>query len=408
MINSMVWIVIAAVILLAASRWIEQAHRRFPFARVLGGGWVLLALGIVVGPQVTGIMPAQRIEQLQPILLILLTWIGIIVGLQCRAVLIRAIPTALWRWMSFDFALSILLSIVAGGVIARIMQPDSPTAAHILLSGTIAAIAIGWNPETRSLGIRNDVASKRLSILVQGGAGGLAIAAIAMASLALQCAYEDSSGTIVFAPWGGMLALAMEIGAVVVVALGAHEILRDTREDDARTSLIVIGALCLLSGVAVSFGGSALLTGMLFGATIAMSSRRLRGLEHLIVAAEPMVASGCFFFAGVTLALPATITTLSGAVMLGTIALVLALARWVIKPLIMTMALASIRSTIALDSPAGRAPIRQAPLTIVILLAFAIQDSSGIADQLLAFAVLIALLSVALACVPPRSARSTR
>lgn len=368
--------------------------------RVLGGGWAILAFGVLVGPGVFGVFDGERLLQVQPILLILLTWAGIVIGMQCRVRLFRAIPPALWRWVSLDLCVSLMLSVVAGGLVARIWQPDSPAAAHILLTGTFAAVAIGWNPESRSLGAHTDAAATRMGVLVQAGAGVLAICTVVISSLALQCAFQDSNGNVIFAPYGGLLALMMEIGAVAVVALGAREILRDTREDDARTTLIVIGTLCILSGITVLFGGSGLLAGLIFGASIGLSRRRLRALEHFISSAEPIVASGCFFFAGITLALPTASFTLIGALAVGAIVIMLALARRVLKPLIMTLALARDCQTVALDSPAARAPVRQAPLTIIVLLAFAIQDTSGLANQLLALAVLVSLLSVAFTLVP--------
>lgn len=404
MTNSIFWLAFGIVILVAGSRWTEQLRRRFPIFNVLGGGWALLALGIAVGPRGAGVLDGERLAQVQPILLVLLTWSGVIVGLQCQSALVRAIPAALWRWITFDLILSLLLSVAAAGLIVRIWQPDSPAAAQILLTGILSAIAIGWNPETRSLGIRTDTPALRLAVLVQSGAGALAVCSIAIATLALQCAHQDFSGAVIFAPYGGMVALAMEIGAVIVVSLGAYGILRDSREDDARTTLIVIGALCLLSGIAVTFGGSGLLTGMLFGAMIGLGRRRLRGLEHLISYSEPIVASGCFFFAGITLALPGGTASMNSVLIVGAIALSLAIARRVLKPLIMNVALSTVRESVALDSPVARAPIRQAPLTIVVLLAFAIQDSSGLADQLLGLAVLISLLST-LSTFWPRPAR---
>lgn len=405
MTNSIFWLALGVVILVAGSRWTERIRRRFPISNVLGGGWALLVLGIAVGPRGAGVLDGERLSQVQPILLVLLTWSGVVVGLQCQAALVRAIPAALWRWITFDLTFSLLLSVAAAGLLARIWQPDSPAAAQILLTGIIAAIAIGWNPETRSLGIRADAPAMRMAVMVQSGAGALAICSIAIATLALQCVHQDFTGAVIFAPYGGMVALAMECGAVIVVSLGAYGILRDSREDDARTTLIMIGALCLLSGIAVAFGGSGLLTGLLFGAMIGLGRRRLRGLEHLISYSEPIVASGCFFFAGITLAFPGGTTKISSVVIVCAIALSLSIARRVLKPLIMNIALASVRDSVALDSPAARGPVRQAPLTIVVLLAFAIQDSSGLADQLLGLAVLISLMST-LSTFWPRHGRS--
>lgn len=405
MTNSIFGLAIGIVILVAGSRWTERIRRRFPISNVLGGGWALLALGIAIGPHGAGVLDGERLSQVQPILLVLLTWSGVIVGLQCQATLVRAIPNVLWRWITFDLTISLLMSVAVAGLLARIWQPESPAAAQILLTGVTAAIAIGWNPETRSLGIRSDAPAMRLAVLVQSGAGVLAICSLAIATLALQCAHQDFSGAVIFAPYGGMLALAMECGAVIVVSLGAYGILRDSREDDARTTLIVIGSLCLLSGIAVTFGGSGLLTGLLFGAMIGLGRRRLRGLEHLLSYSEPIVASACFFFAGITLAFPGGATSLNSILTVIAIALSLAIARRVLKPLIMNVALASVRDSVALDSPVARAPIRQAPLTIVVLLAFAIQDSSGLADQLIGLAVLISLMST-LSTFWPRPARS--
>lgn len=403
MTNSFLALALGAVILVAGNRWTERMRRRFPIVTVLGRGWTLLALGFAIGPHGAGMLEGDRMQQLQPILLVLLTWSGVVVGLQCQPALIRAIPRVLWRWITFDLAFSFLLSVVAAGLIARIWQPDTPAAAHILLSGTIAAMAIGWNPETRSLGICTDAAAMRLTVLVQAGAGALAICTIAIATIALQCAFQDEQGTVVFAPYGGALVLAVEIASVLVVSFAAYGILRDFHEDDARTTLIAIGALCLLSGIAVSFGGSGLLSGMLLGIMIGLAGKRLRGLGQLLSHAEPLVASGCFFFAGVTLALPSAAGSITGALTIGAIAALLAIARRVLKPLIMHIALADESASIALDSPAARAPVRQAPLAIVVLLAFAIQDSSGLADQLLGLAVLISLLSTIATTLPWRA-----
>ncbi len=403
--SPLVWLALGVVVLIAGSRWTERFRRRFPKSNIFGGGWALLALGILLGPHGTSVLEGNGMQQLQPILLVLLTWSGVIVGLQCQRVLIRAIPPVLWRWICFDLTLGILLSTVAAGVIARVWQPDSPAAAHVLLTGTLAAFALGWNPESRSLGIRVDARSLRMGALVQGGAGALAIFSLAIATISLQCVQQSAVAGVVFAPYGGMLALAIETCAVVVVSFCAYGILRDSREDDARTTLIIIGALCLLSGIAVTLGGSGLLTGMLFGAMIGLGGRRLRGLEHVMSSAEPIVAGGCFLFAGMTIAIPPAAMTSSGALTIGAIIIMLVIARRTLKPLMMNLALGRDRESVALDAPAARAPIRQAPLTIVVLLAFSIEDSSGLADQLLTVAVLISILSTLSTLLPRPSDR---
>lgn len=394
MTNALIWLGLGVLLLVSESRAIERAQRRLGFMRLLGGGWTILVLGVAIGPEALGIVDSARLANAQPALLVLLTWCGAIIGLQCRPALIKAIPHALWRWIAYDYVISLICAVAAAALLSRIWQPENELAAQVMLIGVVTTIGIGWNPETRSLGIRTDAGSNRLAMLVQAGAGMLAILSVITATVSLQAVEQVSGGDVHFARWGGALAMLMEIAAVFVVSLGSIAILRDSREDDARTTLVVIGALALLSGIAVSFGGSGLFGGLLFGMAVACSRRRLKRLESFIGSSEPIIASGCFLFAGLMLELPSNFQQCAGIV---AIAVLIAVSRRILKPLVMDIALRKESASLAPDAPAMRAPIRQAPLTIVILMAFVAREPSGLVAQLLCLAVLIALFAIVLA-----------
>ena len=63
MTNSIFWLALGVVILVAGSRWTERIRRRFPITNVLGGGWALLVLGIAVGPRGAGVLDGERLSQ---------------------------------------------------------------------------------------------------------------------------------------------------------------------------------------------------------------------------------------------------------------------------------------------------------------------------------------------------------
>ncbi|MSR28660.1 MAG: hypothetical protein EXS03_03680 [Phycisphaerales bacterium] len=398
MIDLFVWLALGLIVLLAGGRWMDRGARQQRFLRILGGGWGFLFLGVVLGPMASGIVSEDRLATAQPILLLLLAWCGAVVGLQCQWALIRAIPRPLWRWIAADFFLCLLGGAVAATALSGAWQQEPSAAGQLVLAGTAASIAIGWNPESRSLGIRSNQASLKLARFVQVGAGALAIGSVLVSSLSLQIAHLDSSGVAVMAPSAGLWALALEAAAVAAVALVAVAIVRDSREDDARTTLVVVGALALLAGVAVSCGGSGLFSGLLIGATIAASRTRASTLAAFISRGEPVVAAGLFLFAGLLLRVPAEPVVCLWLVIA---AVVIALARDILKPLVMALALGADAPAQLHSLPASRAVVRQAPLVIVVLLAFSVQDRSGLASELLTLGTLVALGSIALTALRP-------
>jgi hypothetical protein len=398
----LVIVAVAVIALLAGGARMERVARIPAVGALVHGGWVYCAIGIILGPLGIDAIDSQRLAALQPLVACLLALIGVIAGAQCTPAILRAIPTRVVGWVSLDAMLSVALGGVALAVLARPLVDgdgaDGLTPPRVLMLAaalaTLVAATCGWAPESRTLVVSAHPRSVRLSVLLQGGAGLAALVAIVLSSLATVPLDPAPEGGMAPAPaFGGPLVAASVVAALVVTAV-AMALLRDARRDDARTVVTLFGSLALVAGTATAANASPLLAGTLCGVCLAQCGARVSRILTLAHASEPVAAAALFLLAG---------TQLQGdhAPVVAVAALALALGRRALKPRVLSRALHGEREHVAIESPLGRACVRQSPMAVAVALTAASALPAAAASVLLSTVVLAGALSWVLAVLPP-------
>lgn len=341
---------------------------RWPVASaLLGGGWIAMACGVLLGPLALGLLQRESLVELRPLVQLGLAWVGLLVGLQMRGALLQAVPSALWRWTALDAVVSALLAGAATLACMHRMAPDVGAGALWTVVSLMAAASIGWSGEVRSLhGL--DTRASQVVALIQAGAGlGSALAIIASDMVSLS---PDASRMLL-----ATLAVAAAAALSLRAALGRQS------GDDGRLTLALLGTLALIAGAAATAGASPLPGAFLLGMVVAnLRGGSLRRMERLVAESEPAVAAVFFLLAGVMLQgglgwwpwlLAAAITAL----------------RLTLKPLAAALALGH-RWSEPGASRLRAAPIRQAPIAIVLAVAsLQAHDTPTLRAALLALAV---------------------
>jgi len=364
----------ATALLLAFVSLSRPAARlaRWPLASaLLGGGWIALLAGTLLGPGGFGLLHRESLIELRPLTQLGLAWIGLLVGLQMKRSLLALVPTPLWRWVALDAAISFVTVAAWTFLALRWAAPSSTLRTTWPMASLAGAASIGWSGELRSLrGL--DARAVRVATLVQAGAGLGSVLAIV------------SSDLISFSPEGSRsliatLLVAAAAGTSLRAVLGSHV------GSDGRLTLALLATLSLVAGAAAAMDATplpgAFLLGMIVTNTQGGSMRRM---ERLVSESEPAVAAIFFLLAGVLL---------EGAnawwpwVVAGGVLVV----RLVAKPLIAGIALHQ-----AWREPgAGRlrsAVVRQAPIAIALGVA-ALQAHDGSVER----GILLALTVVGFA-----------
>jgi Kef-type K+ transport system membrane component KefB len=336
-------------------------------AALIGGGWVALAAGALLGPLGCNVLKDDSLLELRPLLQLGLAWIGFLVGLQLKRSVLAQVPGSLWRWIALDAA----VSVVGGGAVAAcILRPTAPDGALGTLwipCALVACATVGWSGELRSLrGL--DARAPQLATLIHAGAGLGSAAAVLLYGVAALQASDAAAGASSLDAAHGALGLLITAAVSLVAAAAIHAALRLESWSDGRIIATLVGALAFVAGVATALHGSPMLGACLLGAIITnKSSGALRRLERLVAESEVAVASMFFLLAGAMLSPSTDLRPWWIA------AALLALRGAVKSPV------ARACSGAAWPEPGARAmhvaPVRQAPIAIVLAAAALIERS---------------------------------
>lgn len=262
---------------------------RWPLASaLLGGGWIALACGLLLGPAGIGLLKVESLGELRPLTQVGLAWIGLLVGLQMKSSLLAAVPTTLWRWSVLDAVVSFLCAATITGLVLRWAAPAASLRVLWPVMSLIAAGTIGWSGELRSLrGL--DTRAAGVASLVQGGAG-------LGSALAIVCA-----DLISLSPDGSRSLLAT-LAVATAAAFSLRAVLGSTAGTDGRLTLALLGTLALIAGASASVSASPLPGAFLLGLVVTnLRGAPMRRLERLVAESEPAVAAVFFLLAGVLL-----------------------------------------------------------------------------------------------------------
>jgi Kef-type K+ transport system membrane component KefB len=262
---------------------------RWPLASALvGGGWLALAAGLVLGPGGTGLLRNQALVELRPLTQLGLAWVGLLVGLQMRRDLVAAVPNTLWRWVITDAAVAFLAGAAVTVACLRSLTPDMELSRLWPVASLAGAACIGWSGELRSLrGL--DVRAPQVAAWMQAGAGlGSALAIIA-------------SDLVTMSPRGsqGLFAVLAIAGAA---ALSLRTVLGPQSGQDGRLILALVATLATVAGAGAAMDASPMTGAFLLGLVVAnLRGGPMRRMERLVSESEPAVAAIFFMLAGVML-----------------------------------------------------------------------------------------------------------
>ena len=142
--------------LVGTSRSAYRFRRSRVMTALVGGGWLSVLAGVLVGPEVTGLITRETLYNSIPLLAIGLGWIGFIVGFQVRLGLLRQIQRRAYATVALDAATSILIFGLIGVLGLRYWAGEITPAESWPPLALIVAASIGWKMEPRSVGLSQD------------------------------------------------------------------------------------------------------------------------------------------------------------------------------------------------------------------------------------------------------------
>ncbi|MCG6963536.1 MAG: hypothetical protein LJE95_09750 [Acidobacteria bacterium] len=250
---------LALVVLVALALAGAEARRRLR-GRGVGGpmleNFFFVAVGVGLGSLGLGLFPDELVTTLRPIVLLGVTWIGLVVGLQLDLKVLARLK-AWHRLVGFG------VPAVTGGVVAvGAVLVGRPTDEVVLL----AAVAMVASPRVILLLARTaapaDRAAMRLLKLVT-----------ALSSIpALVLFGTVAALTGVGAGWltevlGGGERLLLMVGLAVVLGYATNVLLAGERAP-VHILAVLIGITALSAGAAILLGGEPMLMGLITGAVI--------------------------------------------------------------------------------------------------------------------------------------------
>lgn len=372
--------------LLGTSRFAYRFRRSRFMAALVGGGWLSVVVGALLGPEVTGLITRETVYQTVPLLTVGLGWIGFIVGFQIRLSLLKQIPASMYTAVVLDAAITVAAVGALAYVGLRTWVGDAPLPELWLALAVLVTATLGWKMELRSVRL-NRVAAASMSLRVSGSL--LAVLAIVIFGIATKAVGRDPDGTMVFLPERGTLKLVHTLLLAGAIGVVGRILIRLAGSKFGHQLAVFLGIVAFTAGSAKQIGVSPLITTMLAGFVFAnVNARGLVAFERFIFRAEHAMAVVFGMLAGILLdpsiGPPGVL-----------LACALVVLRAIYKPLI-------VRKTYR-GGPGGPDPdtrealgfatVRQSPLMLVLGVSLLLVEPSIFHKQILSVLVIAGIMS---------------
>ncbi|MBL9140600.1 MAG: hypothetical protein JNK53_01930 [Phycisphaerae bacterium] len=374
-------LVLVVAALTSAKPFLRLVRRPIVSAYV-GAGWMWVAFGLLIGPSGLNVLSGGMIDSLRPLILIALGWVGLTVGLQLNAPVLRMVPGLVWRWAAMDLVVCSSVALVAVAALAPHWMATATNEGVWLLMpiAIVCATLLGWNPETRSMLPRATRDERTMARLATGTSGLTGVMAVLVVGVLSQFVVRNDAGMLMVSLPLGFVALGAAAGLALCAGIGVLVLLPRSDWTSSRTLIVLMSIAALASGISMELAFSPLLSTLFCGVAIANLPGKFRfSVWQLLSRSERAVSTTFFILAGALLAAPA-----SGAVpVLALVAACLA-TRLVLKPVTMHAVAASLPA----DSGPNRVKLRQLPtrqsaLAIVIAVAMVLAEDSMLRRDLL-------------------------
>ena len=271
-------VVLVVVAYLAAHIAFDWIARRF----LIVSGVEYLVLGILLGPQVSGVLSRDMLVSFAPITTLALGWIGAIVGMQFYLQDLVRIKAAQYRIAFFEsfITLGVVMGLEMVALAWLFGIPYWESAAPAFALGAVAATSTpsGIEVVARRLSRRGPIV-RQLEITTAVDA------LVAVGAMGLLLCIRNPAGEA-----GGRPLTSTE-WAAVTLAIGViggalfHLFLGDERHID-RIFISLAGAIILTSGAASYIGVSPLLPAMIVGIMLVNTSASRLEIQRTLATAE--------------------------------------------------------------------------------------------------------------------------
>ena len=263
--DALILVLVVAASYLAARVAFEWLARRF----VIVSGAEYLLLGILLGPQVSGILSRETVESFAPIASLGLGWMGALIGAQLVLHRLVRIPAVLYRVALVESLLTV--AFVAGlltfalWIGLEVTRDEAVVAATALGAVAVASASAGVAVVARQLGRRSPIV-RQLEVSTATNA----LVAVVTSGILFALVHRTP-------PTAGRPLTATE-WAVVTIAIGVvggalfHLFVGEERKVD-RLFVSLAGAIILVSGAATYLRLSPLLAAVCFGAVLVNTTR---------------------------------------------------------------------------------------------------------------------------------------
>jgi hypothetical protein len=265
------------------------------------GGAEYVVIGFLLGPQVTGLLGAEQVQDLTPIVSLALGWLGMLLGTYFRLPAMAVIEASHLQvafaeaLTTFGSSLAVLLGLfhyVAGYAWPEATVQAVTLAAVATLSSTAAVDAL-----TRKAGQVSTIfpvlqLTSRIDALVAVAAFGLIVAIFHQGQVALSVRPPTSTEWAVI-----NLAVGVASGVLFHLFLGPRGHM-DEAEGDSRLFVALAGAIVVASGASYYLNLSPIYTNLVLGFILANSGSAHRDVTRLLLATERPVYLALLIFAG--------------------------------------------------------------------------------------------------------------
>lgn len=384
-------VLLVVIALFTTSRATLRMRRSRAMILLLSGGWLAVGVGVALGPGGLGLIVGERFQvTLTPAIQAALGWIGLMLGLQARAEVLRELPRWVWRVVGLD---SLLVGVVFGlGAVfgMRAFLGTWDIGGVWWGAAVLVCAASAWAVETRSLtGVD---AQKKYELARMGIAAGGTLSAIVWVlvfGLLLAIAPRGATGVVEVDILGGVTTLlGGAAGAVVIAFVGRYALTLAGKAPEKRLA-VFLGMVTLSAGFAGQLGIPALTVSLMTGIALAhLGAAGVREFERFILKADMVIATLLALLTGVLL---------SSSIGFADIALACGLAalRLLLKPVVLAVGTPSGTAR----GPLSIAPVRQGPAALAIGLSALLLEPSELMARVLGIVVLTGVLSALLPAV---------
>ena len=274
----LVLVILVVVAYLAAHVAFDWLAKRF----LIVSGVEYLVLGILLGPQVSGVLSAETLGSFSPITTLALGWIGAIVGMQFYLRDLVRIGGQQYRLAFFE-ALTTLAVVMGIEMLVLAWLFDIPYTQSAIPGFALGAIAATSTPA----GI--EVIARRLSrrgpIVRQLEITTAVDALVAVTAVGLMMCFSNPTGPDAARPLTTTEWVAITLGIGIIGGALFHLFLGSERHID-RIFIALAGAIILTSGAASYLGLSPLLPAMIVGIMLVNTSGSRQEIQRALSNAE--------------------------------------------------------------------------------------------------------------------------